>query len=346
MRLRSSATNSTMAPCVISVVGGLNMDMVFETLRVPDVGESIDGTSLETFPGGKGANTAIATYRGSHNKPSGRAGTSRVGNGNTVDIRVFMNGMVGNDEFGRQLKARLEENGIDVSGVLLSEGERSGTCVVMVESGTGESRNLAYQGANLKWKPRIPRSVTCLANGEKPDLVVAHLGIPREQVEKVLSTATSKGVDTLLNPSPALHLVSSTFKNLTHLIMNESEAAELTSRDLGELDNLAAWQSAAKHFLDLGVKNVVITLGAKGAYYATNNGDDGVVDAVKNVKVRDATGAGDTFVGNYSIEYITQKHEGTWDIVKAIDRACKASAKTIERFGAQEAIPWADETDA
>ncbi|KAI9744318.1 MAG: hypothetical protein M1818_002470 [Claussenomyces sp. TS43310] len=343
-----------MAPCVISVVGGLNMDMVIETWRVPGVGESMDGTSLDNYPGGKGANTAIATYRASHIKPGSGAGhgrgeaegSSSVGDSDKPEIRVFMNGMVGNDEFGTQLKARLEENGIDVSGVLTADGERSGTCVVMVESGTGESRNLAYQGANLKWKPREPNSVLCLAGGEKPDLVIAHLGIPREQVEKVLPTASKKGVDTLLNPSPALHLVSSTYKNLTHLIMNESEAAELSGRDIEELNNLTAWQTAAKHFLRLGVKNVVITLGAKGAYYATNKGEDGIVDAVKNVDVKDATGAGDTFVGNYATEYIKQKQGGEWDIVKAITRACKASAKTIERFGAQESIPWADEIDS
>ena len=53
----------------------------------------------------------------------------------------------------------------------------------------------------------------------------------------------------------------------------------------------------------------------------------------------------DTFVGNYAAEYIRQKQLGEWDISKAVARACKASARTIERLGAQESIPWADETD-
>jgi ribokinase len=53
-----------------------------------------------------------------------------------------------------------------------------------------------------------------------------------------------------------------------------------------------------------------------------------------------------TFIGNYAVEYIKQKQIGEWDIAKAISRACKAYAKTTERFGAQESIPWVDEIDA
>jgi len=59
----------------------------------------------------------------------------------------------------------------------------------------------------------------------------------------------------------------------------------------------------------------------------------------------DTTGAGDTFVGTYGVEYVRQKQMGKWDIRQAVERACKASARTIEQLGAQEAIPWADEVD-
>jgi ribokinase len=288
-----------MAPGIVAVCGGLNMDMVFETDRVPGVGESMDGNSLANFPGGKGANTAVATYRASHLKPGSTAvGAAAEGQARSLvkddekpEVRVFMNGMVGRDDFGEQLKARLVKNGVDICGILMAEGEPSGTCVVMVERGTGKSRNLAYQGANLKWKPRDDNSVACLAGGEIPDIIIAHLGIPKQVVEKLLSTAGKQGVDTLLNPSPASYLVGSAFKNITHLVMNESEAAELTDHDIEELNNRVAWEKAAKHFIGLGVKNVVITLGAGGAYYVTKGGQEGMVDAVQNVMVKDTTGA-------------------------------------------------------
>lgn len=239
---------------------------------------------------------------------------------------------------------KLEESGIDVSGITTFEGEKSGTCVVLVEAGTGESRNVGYQGANLKWKPREEDSVECLAGGEKPDLVICDLGTPRELVVQVLATASRNGVDTLLNAAPAHYLVSSTYKHITHLLLNRNEAAMLSGREVDELNNPEAWETAAEYFIRLGVKNVVITLGKKGTYYATQKGDKGVVEAIPNVKVVDTTGAGDTFVGMYSVEYITQKQEGEWNISRAIARACRASARTIERLGAQEAIPWGNET--
>lgn len=277
-----------MAGPIISVVGGLNMDMILETDRMSEVGESTDSRTLFTFPGGKGANTAIATYRASRPKPV----SDTEGSEDTSNIRVFMNGAVGDDEFGAKLKTKLEEEGVDTSGVRTVENERSGTCVVIVETELGDSRNIAYQGANLKWTPREHRSVECLAGGTKPDLIIAHLGVRREEVERILETAARDGVETLLNPSPAVYLVNSTYKNLTHLIVNETEAALLSGRNVDELHDMAAWQEAVEDFIHLGVTNVVITLGEKGAYYATSDGQKGVVDAEKNIDVVDTTGAG------------------------------------------------------
>ena len=277
-----------MAGPIIAVVGGLNMDLIFETERMPEIGESMDSSTLVSFPGGKGANTAIATCRASRSRPTSEA----KGSDNKSNVRVYMNGAVGDDDFGIALKTKLQQQGVDVSGVRTIDNERSGTCVVIVETESGDSRNIAYQGANLKWTPRERNSVECLAGGAKPDLVIAHLGVRREEVERVLETAHRNDVETLLNPSPAVYLVNSTYKNLTHLVLNETEAALLSGRNIDELNDLAAWQGAVEDFIQLGVKNVVITLGAKGAYYATSVGDKGVVDAEKNIEVIDTTGAG------------------------------------------------------
>jgi len=107
-----------------------------------------------------------------------------------------------------------------------------------------------------------------------------------------LPVAKREGIDTILNPSPAVLLNVAIYENVTHLIMNETEAALLSSQSTGELVNLDALTEAANYFLQLGVQNVVITLAARGAYYATNAGKSGVVEAEKNVKVVDTTGAG------------------------------------------------------
>ncbi|KAK6506382.1 hypothetical protein TWF506_011297 [Arthrobotrys conoides] len=341
-----------MASRSIAVIGGLNMDMIYSVDRIPNVGESKDAMSLVQFPGGKGANTAVAAYRASHANPSqkGRAGRPGGSSSSAGDnIRVFMNGAVGRDAFGAQLKQQLENNGVSTAALRVLDGQVSGTCCVFVEKRTGESRNIAYQGANLQWTPLEANSVTCFVGGgnEQPDLIVLHLGIPAEVVEGVLTTALKKGVDTLLNPSPAVPLNSSTYKNLTHLVLNESEAALLSGESLEKFQGPPAWQKAGLYFIRLGVKNVVITLGAKGAFYATHQGEIGYVEAEKNITVVDATGAGDTFVGAYAVGYVRSKVQGQakWNIAKAVKRACKASAMTIQHFGAQETIPWSDEID-
>ncbi|KAL3421135.1 hypothetical protein PVAG01_07580 [Phlyctema vagabunda] len=222
------------ALCIISVMGGLNMDMMFKMRRVPGMGESTSCESLECLPGGKGANTAIAAYRAGHVRARAKVTLREARRERGVAQSVI-------------LKARLEENGVAVSGVSTAKGEKTGTCVVMMGEMTGESRCLSYQGANREWKLREQEPVSSLAGGEKPHLVIAHFGIRREEAEKVLRMAGEQGIDTLLNPSPAFHMASSTFQDLTHLVMNESE--------VGELNDSEAWKKAAEHFLDHGVKN-------------------------------------------------------------------------------------------
>lgn len=277
-----------MARPTVAVVGGLNMDLIFETGRMPGIGESMDCAAMASFPGGKGANTAVATYRAGRSRPtSGSKGINDNGN-----IQVYMNGAVGDDDFGVALKSKLEQQGVNVSGVRTIENEKSGTCVVIVETEPGDSRNIAYQGANLKWTPPERNSIECLAGGAKPDLLISHLGVRRGEVESVLETASRNNVETLLNPSPAVYLVNCTYKNLTHLVLNETEAALLSGRNVDEMNDPTAWQEAVEYFIQLGAKNVVLTLGAKGAYYATSEGDKGMVNAEKNVQVVDTTGAG------------------------------------------------------
>ncbi len=208
-----------------------------------------------------------------------------------IEVGVFLNTAIGDDAFGRQLKKNLQANGVDVSGVRTFSNEMTGTCAVFVEEFTGESRDIGYPGANTNWVPRYQDSVECLAGGHTPDLIVCHLETKRETIEKILETAAKNGVDTLLNPSPVVYLLTTVYKNVTHLVVNEREAAELSAMNEKELENLDGWKKAAQYFLKAGVKNFVITLGAKGAYYATED-SDGLVPAVKDVIVKDSTGAG------------------------------------------------------
>ena len=201
---------------------------------------------------------------------------------------------MGDDGFGQTLKTSLQKNGVDISGVRKFKNQMSGTCSVFVDAFTASSREIGFPGANTNWKPTEQDSVQCLTGKDNqiPHFIVCHLETKVETVEAILATASKHGVETLLNPSPVSNIESKHYKNITHLIVNETEAAELSPQDKEELERLEEYKEAAKYFLSQGVKNVVITVGEKGAYYASKTGDEGLVPAVEPVIIRDATGAG------------------------------------------------------
>ena len=179
-----------------------------------------------------------------------------------------------------------------------------------------------------------------------PDLIVLQLEIPLETVLQILRTAKEAGVDVLLNPAPAVKLPDEVYGAVTHLVVNESEAAILTGRSVEEVEREEfGWDVVTEDFLKKGVRNVVVTLGAQGAFFS--NGSDGgkgrFVKAEKVEKVVDTTAAGDTFVGAYAVNIFKDgRRESTEEDVRL---ACRAAGRTVEKKGAQSAIPWADEVE-
>lgn len=286
----------------VAVVGGAIMDLVFKIERMPDDDESLDAQSLQIKPGGKGSNSAIAIYRAQHERPSADGAVPKpiedLINDSTDptvrrNVEVYLNTAVGRDAFGSDLTKSLKRNHINTQ-MIREHGApaMTGTCAVFVEpSQKGRTRDIGYPGANTDWIPRKKNSVEILANGKVPDLVVCHLETKRETIEEILRIAVEHGVDTLLNPSPVQYMISDTYKYVTHLIVNRGEAAELSGMDVEDLVTPEAWEEAAQNFLVKGVKNVVITVGKQGAYYSTDEGQSGFVDAIEVTPV-DETGAG------------------------------------------------------
>jgi ribokinase len=299
-----------MAPRIISIIGALNTDLIMVTNRVPEGGESLLANDYHEALGGKGANSAIATYRTCHKRPPESKAPAEPADEPTVpttnedfystseqpvseddddDIHVRMVGAVGDDKYAELFYTELKKNGVDTSGLVTIPGKRSSVCFVIVERYTGENRCLFTIGAMEAWKEEHFMRVEDLAHGLRPDLVIAQMEIRKEVVQQMIETAGKAGIDFLLNAAPADPITIRTYRYITHLLVNESEAAIMSGRDLNEV-NQDTWPKIAQEFLDHGVKNVVITLGEKGAYYATAT-DHGHVPAYK-VKVVDSTGAG------------------------------------------------------
>ncbi|KAF8860329.1 ribokinase-like protein [Acephala macrosclerotiorum] len=322
----------------ITIIGSLNTDLVTLTPRVPSGGETLTASSFTTGPGGKGANQAVACLRLSRPRP--KAGVF------IPDIKVKMVGAVGADEFGPRLVGGMSEDGIDTSGIRVVEGVSTGVAVILVEEGSGENRILLSTGANYTFKPEeftTPKSL----GTPLPDLIVLQLEIPLDAVLQILETAKKAGVAVLLNPAPAVKLPDEVYPAITHLIVNESEAALLTGRSVSSVEAPDfPWKEVTDEFISKGVKNVIVTLGSKGAFFASagdkvDKRPGEFVSAAKVTKVIDTTAAGDTFVGAYAVKVV----RGNNDLGEVVRLACKAAGKTVEKEGAQSAIPWADEVE-
>ena len=287
-----------MAPQAIAIIGGLDADLIMIASRIPDSGESVLANGYSETLGGKGANSAIATYRTCHKKPADGRNAATVPTrleqpttdsleDNTIQVKMI--GAVGDDRYGEKFIVELDKNGVDVSGIVAVPNTRSSICFVVVEQATRENRCLFTLGATATWKKEDFLRAEQLGGGIRPDLVVAQMKIDKEVVETMIDTAGQAGIEFCLNAAPATPISKHLYPYITHLLVNESEAAIMSGRDRDEV-NEETWPIIAQEFLNRHVQNVVITLGAKGAFYANATGS-GLCPAF-NVKVEDTTGAG------------------------------------------------------
>jgi ribokinase len=254
-----------------------------------------------------------------------------------------MIGAVGLDEFGPRLISGLQSSGIDISSIREIKDKTTGVAVIIVEEGSGENRIMLNPGANHILLPEEFSTPESLGT-PLPSLIILQLEIPLETVLQILKTAKEAGVDVLLNPAPAVRLPDEVFSAITHLIVNESEAAILTGRRVEDVEAEGFdWKIVTDELIAKGSKNVVVTLGSKGAFFA-NEENNAYVPAAKVRKVVDTTAAGDTFVGAYAVEVVRGKGDGQ-GMQEMVREACKAAGKTVEKEGAQSAIPWADEVE-
>ena len=315
----------------ILVIGSLNVDLITRTSRMPSAGETLHSTSYNTGCGGKGANQAVACARLSRSHKDA----------DTSDASVRMTGAVGSDAFGQELIASLQSNHIDTSSVSVEQGANTGVAVIIVEESTGDNRILLAPNANFSLRPEQFTSPTSLH--PNPALLVLQLEIPLDTTLAILSTARQQSIPVLLNPAPAQPLPFRTYASTTHLIVNETEAAIITSI-FNTTHPGNTLEDCVKRLTKLPVPNIIITLGAQGVLYMHNPTSRIFILPAEPATVRDTTAAGDTFVGAYAVG-IARGVDSPADIAQVIIWANKAAAMTVEKEGAQSAIPWAGEVE-
>ena len=323
-----------MARPLITVIGSLNIDLITRVKRVPNAGETLLTQSYDTGCGGKGANQAVACAR-----------LSRNGGSQPGTVVVNMVGAVGKDAFGNKLIDSLKGNGVDTSGVEERQGQQTGVAIIIVEEDTGDNRILMSPNANFSLQPESFKDFTAFSQeSQLPTLVVLQLEIPLATTLQILKAAHLRGLDVLLNPAPAQVLPSEAYKSVTHLIVNESEAGIITGA-IDHESNGTLSRETVKKLAALGVPYIIVTLGSKGVLYLDN--DKGLIYELEaeKVKVKDTTAAGDTFVAAYAIAIAHHAGSGhSFETARAaIHWANQAAALTVQREGAQDAIPWAGE---
>lgn len=294
----------------VVVVGSINMDLVTRCERAPKGGETLFGEEFFQVPGGKGANQAVAI---------GKLGTE-----------VTMLGKVGKDSFGKDLINSMKESGVDTR--YIEEGEKStGIAKIIVEE-NGQNRILVVAGANSEVdKAYIDRHLDAI---KECDIVVAQLEIPVETVAYALAKAKEFGKMTILNPAPARELDDEIIKNSDLIIPNESELALITGMPTETEEEI---KKAGEKLLDMGVSNLIVTLGSKGSLHL--NREVCEFHSAYKVKAIDTTAAGDSFIGGL-VRELKDNNVG-----EAIEFATKVSAIAVTRKGAQISIPTIEEVE-
>lgn len=316
----------------IAVVGSINADLVVCSQCIPRPGETLSANGFTIGAGGKGLNQAIACYRLAVNR-----GTDGY---NQTEVAVQLHAAIGKDIFGDMVMEEIDQDGFSTEHIEVREMESTGVAMIMVEKSSGENRILLSSGANSK----TARDFVANLATNPPDLIIMQLEIDHDTVFEIIREAAKQKppIPVLLNPAPARILPNTVLPLIHLLVVNETEAAIICGLGRVDLEDLELIVKLAEQILEKGVETTVITLGARGCFYASKEGARGYEPAL-NVRVVDTTAAGDTFIGALGVALMT--HPRPFEIQKAVRWATKCSAATVCKAGALKSIPWAWEID-
>lgn len=300
----------------IVVLGIFVADLAFRAPRLPVMGETILGQGFVIGPGGKGSNQSIA---------AGRAGG-----------RVALITRVGRDPFAEIALKTWSEAGVDTSAVIEDPVTPTGAAFIFVSSETGNNAIIVESGAAGKLSPADVRVAEPLIADAK--VFMTQFEQPLDAAIEGLRVARAHGVTTILNPAPAISGVDDSIYALCDYVTpNETEAAALTGLPVG---NDTEALSAAADLVRRGARNVLMTLGERGALL---HGAEGThhLPAFNIGRVVDTTGAGDAFGGGFA----TALAEGR-SPVDAVRFGAATAACSVQKPGAAASMPSRAEIDA
>ncbi len=287
----------------ILVIGSSMYDLTTYVERMPKAGETLEGNNFQMGFGGKGANQAIAAAK--------------------LGGNIAMLTAIGVDNFGEMTYQNYKNHHIDTRFIHPIKDQPNGVAAIIVDE-QGQNRIIIVKGANdYLTKEHVDEAFAQLSDIQ---ILILQLEISLDIVHYAIKKAKQKNIAVLLNPAPAARdLDKEIISQLDIFIPNETELEILTQLSVKTQKEV---EKAAQSLIQKGVKNIIVTLGEKGAFYT--NGEKQFYALAPKVKAIDTTGAGDGFIGAFVSEYISHKN-----MKKAIEFAISyASISTTEK-GAQ-----------
>jgi ribokinase len=294
----------------VLVIGSANMDLVVNINRFPVPGETVFGKKFQMFPGGKGANQAVSS--------------AKLG-GRTIFIGKF-----GEDQFYKELSEGMQRDGVNLEYIFVDPNESTGVAFIYVNV-DGENEIVVISGSNMKLTPGDIVSRKKIFEENK--IVLCQLEIPVETVLKAAELTKENGGTFILNPAPARELPEQLLAMTDYLTPNEIELELLAGIKVKDEDSM---KQAALSLINKGLKNIVVTMGSRGALLINRNEIE--IFPVNKVDVVDTTAAGDAFNG--AIAYSLSRGDSINDAIRFANTVASIS---VTRPGAQSSMPLMEE---
>ena len=293
----------------VVVFGSINLDLVVEVPRLPIRGETVIGNRFFSTAGGKAANQAVAIAK--------------------LGTAVSLIGQVGDDNFGRTLLDNLAEAGVATDGITINPHTHSGVASIVVDE-KGDNTIACAAGANnlvrekeiAQFKLKLPQA----------KVVLLELGIPMATVLSAAREAKAHNCLLILDPAPMNPDLPEELYSLVDIITpNEVEASQLVGFTV---DGVTTARQAASCLHQMGVKNVIITLGSQGAFCSSSNGVEDFWSKPISVPVVNTVAAGDAFNGALAVALAEGK-----SLKEAVIWGTVAGALSVTKNGSQSSLP-------
>lgn len=300
----------------VLVLGSFVADVAFRAARLPAWGETLMGSAFALGPGGKGSNQAVAAAR--------------------AGARVQMVSQLGDDAFGQLARTTWTDAGVDHSLTRTCD-KATGAAAILLDEIRGENAIIVVPGACFTL---TPDDVDAIAPAIRSAAVfLTQLELPIATVQRGLQIASDAGVTTILNPAPAPpHPLPDALLALADIVVpNESEAALLTGLPVTTPEEAAC---AAAALQSRGARDVILTLGERGALVCPAEGQPALVPAFNAGPVVETTGAGDAFCGGLAAALA----EGQ-TLLDAVRFGCATAGISVTRPGTAPSMPTRAEID-